>query len=129
MRRLLWPDEDQAEIARETGPLLARDDYAVFAADDGGRLAGFIEVGHRDVAESCTTSPLGYVEALWVEPEYRRRGVARALFEAAKQWSRQQGYRELGSDAVLENTASHTMHGRLGFTETERLVTFLMRLD
>lgn len=129
MRQSLWPHEDQAELARETPPLLARDDYAVFAADDGGRLAGFLEVGHRDVAESCTTSPVGYVEAVWVEPEYRSRGIARALFEAAKRWSREQGYRELGSDADLENTASHAMHGKLGFTETERLVTFLLRLD
>jgi aminoglycoside 6'-N-acetyltransferase I len=129
MRQLLWPDQDEAELARETRPMLARDDYAVFAADDGDHLAGFLEVGHRDVAESCTTSPVGYVEAVWVEPGYRRRGIARALFEAAKQWSRDRGYRELGSDADLENTASHAVHGKLGFKETERLVTFLMRLD
>jgi aminoglycoside 6'-N-acetyltransferase I len=128
MRQSLWPHEDQAGIAGETGPMLARDDYAVFAADDRGHLVGFIEVGRRDVAESATTSPVGYVEGVWVEAAHRRRGVARALFEAAKQWSRDQGFRELGSDAELENVASHAVHAKLGFSETERLVTFLMKL-
>ncbi len=51
------------------------------------------------------------------------------MFEAAKEWAKEQGFRELGSDAVLGNTLSHQVHERLGFVETERLVTFLMRLD
>jgi aminoglycoside 6'-N-acetyltransferase I len=72
---------------------------------------------------------VGYVEGLWVDADVRRRGIARLLVEAAKSWARAQGFRELGSDAVLDNTVSHAMHGRLGFTETERLVTFLMKLD
>jgi aminoglycoside 6'-N-acetyltransferase I len=129
MRQSLWPYEDQGELARETGPMLARDDYATFGAYDGDTIVGFLEVGRRDVAESAATSPVGYVEAVWVEPGHRRRGIARALFEAAKRWARDQGYRELASDADLENTDSHAMHSRLGFEETERLVTFLMKLD
>jgi aminoglycoside 6'-N-acetyltransferase I len=129
MRQALWPDEDQNELARETPTMLARDDYAAFGAYDGERLVAFLEIGHRDYAESSTSAPVAYVEAVWVEPRWRRRGIARALFEAAKQWARAEGYRELGSDADLENTVSHAMHGELGFTETERLVTFLMKLD
>jgi aminoglycoside 6'-N-acetyltransferase I len=129
MRQALWPDEDQAVLARETGPMLARHDYAVFGAYSGATLVGFLEVGHRDVAESATTSPVAYVEGVWVEPEHRHRGIARALFEAAKDWARSQGYRELGSDVEIENGVSLTMHARLGFAETKRLVTFLMKLD
>lgn len=129
MRQALWPDEDQALLARETGPMLARADYAVFGAYDQETPIGFIEVGRRDVAESATTAPVGYVEGVWVDPAWRRQGVARGLFEVAKLWARSQGFRELGSDAELANTLSHQVHVRLGFTETERLVTFLMKLD
>jgi aminoglycoside 6'-N-acetyltransferase I len=49
--------------------------------------------------------------------------------EAAKTWARDRGHREIGSDARLDNTISHEAHRRMGFTETERLVTFLARLD
>lgn len=129
LRQSLWPHEDQELLAHETGPTLARSDYAVFGAEGDGTLIGFIEVGRRDVAESASSSPVGYVEGIWVEPEWRRRGVARALFEAATTWAREQGFRELGSDAELGNTLSHHVHQRIGFTETERLVTFLMKLD
>ncbi len=129
MRQALWPDEDAAEIARETPTILAREDYAVFGARAGERLIGMIEVGQRDVGEGCTTSPVGYIEALWVEPDFRRQGVARALVEAAIGWARSRGYRELASDAELSNTISHAMHEAMGFSETERLVTFRMSLD
>ena len=129
LRQALWPQEDQPALARETGPMLARTDYAVFGADVAGTLVGFLEVGRRDIAESANTSPVGYVEAVWVEPRRRRRGIARALFDAAKAWAREQGFHELGSDADLQNILSHRMHEHLGFTETERLVTFLMMLD
>ena len=50
------------------------------------------------------------------------------MIEAAIEWSLSRGYRELGSDAELDNTLSHAVHARLGFTETSRLVTFLMDL-
>lgn len=129
MRQALWPLEDGAEIARETPELLARDDYAIFAAFVRGRPIGMLEVGQRDVGEGCTTSPVGYIEALWVEPDFRRQGAATALVRAAMNWARTRGFRELGSDAELENTISHAMHEALGFVETERLVTYRMSLD
>ncbi len=130
MRQALWPDEDQAELARETLPMLLRHDYAVFGAcDEKGNWIGFVEVGQRDVAESCTTSPVGYVEGLWVDASARRQGVGRALVAAAADWSRSRGYREMASDTNLDNTLSQAVHARLGFAETDRIVTFRISLD
>ncbi len=34
------------------------------------------------------------------------------------------GLRELGSDALMDNTASHAAHRAWGFTETERVIYF-----
>jgi aminoglycoside 6'-N-acetyltransferase I len=109
--------------------MLRRADYAVFGAREAtGAWIGFLEVGARDVAEGCTTSPVGYIEGLWVESGARRRGIARALVAAAADWSRSRGQRELASDVEIENELSLTVHARLGFEETERLVTFRMSL-
>ena len=62
------------------------------------------------------------------EPEgaadLRRRGVGRALVRAAEEWARGQGLREVASDALLDNVASHRAHEGLGFTEVERAVRY-----
>lgn len=129
-RVALWPAEDHAELAREIVGLAAREDFAAFGAMTGnGRCVGFVEVGERSYAESCTTSPVGYVEGLWVDEDVRRKGIARRLMKTAAEWSRARGYREMASDTNLDNIDSQKMHARLGFAETDRIVTFLMQLD
>jgi aminoglycoside 6'-N-acetyltransferase I len=59
-----------------------------------------------------------------VKDGWRRRGVARALTQAAEAWTRTKGCSELASDALLDNEVSHRMHNALGFEETERVVYF-----
>ena len=129
MRKALWPDQPLAGLADEIAPMLAQGDLAAFGIRAGdGRLFGLIEVGTRSVAEGCLTSPVGYIEALWIDPALRRRGLARRLVGAAVAWSRARGYRELGSDVDIGNALSQSVHARLGFEETGRLVTYRMDL-
>ncbi len=64
-----------------------------------------------------------------MRPDYRGRGVARALIAAVTEWAKAKGLRELASDALLDNAASHAMHQALGFTETERVIYFRKALD
>jgi aminoglycoside 6'-N-acetyltransferase I len=105
---------------------LARSDAAVLVLerDGGDSLAGFIEAGARSIADGCSTSPVGYVEAWYVDPDARRAGNGRALLEAAEGWARAQGYTEMASDALLDNLVSHEAHKRSGYIEVDRQVTF-----
>ena len=128
MRRALFPEETVAEHSVEIGAILPDGRQAAFGARSGGEWVGFIEVGQRSYAEGCSSSPVGYIEALWVAERARRRGVARSLVESAKQWARERGFSELASDAQLANTVSHAAHRRMGFEETERIVCFRMDL-
>jgi aminoglycoside 6'-N-acetyltransferase I len=59
-----------------------------------------------------------------VDEDVRRTGVGAALVRAGEAWARAKGYRELGSDALLDNHVSHRAHRALGFSEEERLVIF-----
>ena len=52
-----------------------------------------------------------------VAKRYRNRGVGRALVEAAEQWAREQGCRELASDAQAGNEDSHRAHLACGFED------------
>jgi aminoglycoside 6'-N-acetyltransferase I len=90
-----------------------------------GDSLGFAEAMLRtDNVNGCATSPVAFLEGIYVEPSARRQGVARALADVVEQWARQMGCREFASDALLENVSSHCMHRGLGFEETERVVYF-----
>jgi aminoglycoside 6'-N-acetyltransferase I len=121
MREALWPDCTDAD----NDAWFAREDATTFVATrDDGSLCGFVEVGSRPYAEGCDSSPVGYIEGWWVEPDLRKRGVGRALLEAAENWARSRGYSEMASDALLDNQTSHAAHGRCGYSEVERLVMY-----
>ncbi len=125
LRFALWPDEDQAIMAAEAGRILAHPDRLVLVARDGKAVIAFAEASiRRDYVNGCETAPVGFVEGIYVMPEHRHRGIARALIMATEQWVRQCGLTELASDALLENTDSHAMHEALGFSETERVIYF-----
>jgi len=128
MRRSLFPI-DTVEVARaEITASLAKDSEAAYAVRDGKAWLGFIELRERSHGEGCETSPVGYIEALWTEPEARRRGAARQLVMAALAWARGRGLRDLCSDTQIDNVVSQAVHRRFGFEETDRLVTYRLKV-
>src|SRR5436190_22561604 len=71
MRLALWPDCDDADI----DPWIARPDATtLLATRSDGALCGFVEVGARSHAEQCETSPVGFIEGWYVDPDARARG-------------------------------------------------------
>ena len=127
LRRALWPGSTEAEHAGELAHLLENADETInlMARDADGTVLGFAEASLRhDYVNGCDTSPVAFLEGIYVVPEARRRGLARALVAAIEAWAREMGCREFASDALLDNQASHAMHGALGFAETGRVVFF-----
>lgn len=126
LRTALWP-ADSSEHLPEMRELCAQPDrYAQFVAySEAGEAQGLVEIALRnDYVNGTETSPVGFLEGLYVLPDWRRQGIARALVDQAMRWAREQGCSEMASDALLDNTASHAMHLALGFEETERVVYF-----
>lgn len=131
LRTQLWPEYPLEEHRRDAGDLLARGDGAVtFVAKSDGLLIGFAEATLRvDFVNGSSTSPVTFLEGLYVVPERRRQGVGRALCRAVAGWGAQRGCTEFASDALLENEQGHAVHRALGFQETERVVYFLKPID
>lgn len=98
------------------------------AVEDDGTTLGMVDARLRNYAEGGPDGHVPYIEDLWVEPEHRSRGIARALIESVKSWAREGGYSWLGSDALLDNQDSHRFHKAIGFAEIERVVIFGMAL-
>jgi aminoglycoside 6'-N-acetyltransferase I len=127
LRRALWPDGNAAEHRGEAEALLARagEAIAVLARDAAGTAIGFAEARlRRDPVNGCATTPVAFLEGIFVQPGHRRRGVARALCRAVEAWAAALGCTELASDALLDNAAAHRMHRALRFEEAERVVFY-----
>jgi len=126
LRAALWPDYPDEQLEQEMTEILQnpeREPVFVSVGPDG-RLQGFLEVSLRPSAWGCESSPVGYLEGWYVEPDARRQGIGGALVAAAEEWARSKGCVEMASDAEIDNELSHTAHGRLGYEEVERLVHF-----
>jgi aminoglycoside 6'-N-acetyltransferase I len=129
MRQGLWPDAPIEYLSFDMNDRLADSDYAVFVASDAdGNLVAFIEARLRDYGEGCETSPVGYIEAWYVDEHIRGQKLGREMIYTAEQWAREKGCREMASDTWLENEASITAHLKLGYEEAGRLVHFVKRL-
>ena len=131
MRVALWPDASADEHRGYMAICLAQPErfLQLMMYDEGRQPAGFIEGSIRsDYVNGTETSPVGFVEGVYVVPALRRKGVARALFAAIGDWAKARGCRELASDALLDNEGSQRAHRALGFEETERVVYFSKKL-
>jgi aminoglycoside 6'-N-acetyltransferase I len=129
LRAALWPegarDEHAADIADFLAEMAEGRGQIGFLAMRGDEALGFAEAAIRhDYVNGCETSPVAFLEGIYVEPSSRRAGVAGKLLAAVETWGRSNGCSELGSDAELTNTRSHGFHLGLGFEETERVVYF-----
>ncbi len=125
MRAALWPEETPNAHAAELDEILDSDDAWGFIAEtNDGVPVGFAEVAIRKYANGCTSRPVPFLEGIWVKAEFRRQGIGRRLMERVEAFVVHRGFREIGSDAEIENRISHAAHSGWGFAETERVVYF-----
>ena len=124
----LWPEHDIEEMALEFRELIQMDDAAVFLALEG-EAVGFAQCQlRRDYVEGTQSSPVGYLEGIFVARPCRNRGYARALLAACQDWARARGCTEFASDCELTNSESLAFHLRMGFLEANRIICFTKRL-
>jgi aminoglycoside 6'-N-acetyltransferase I len=129
MRHALWPEVESEDLLHEMERILADPLTPVFVIErPDGRLGGFLEAGTRKYADGCETSPVGYIEGWYVDEDLRGQGVGRALVNAAEEWARGQGLKEMASDTWLENEVSIAAHLKMGYEEVERLIHFAKTL-
>ncbi len=125
LRSRLWPGASESEHLREMADVLARGHHVCLAFALQGCAIGFVEASKRiDYVNGTSSSPVVFLEGLYVEPASRRKGVARALVADVERWALAERCSELASDSLLENLAAHAAHRALGFEEMERVVYF-----
>jgi aminoglycoside 6'-N-acetyltransferase I len=128
MRAALWPElsveshlSDIARLFLGSSPRCV----AFIALAEAGAPVGFAEASLRhDFVNGCETSPVLFLEGIYVQPAARDKGAGTSLCEAVAAWGRLKGCSEFASDAYIDDAASHAFHRALGFQEAERVVYF-----
>ena len=101
MRSDMWPDGRQdhgPEIAAFFAGTLEAPEAVLVAENAAGQLVGVAELSIHTDLPSRVGQRVGYVEGLYVVPYARRRGVARSLLIASREWGREHGCTEIASD-------------------------------
>ena len=121
----MWDDNTVDALEAEFADLVCRDDAAAFIRYADDRPAGFAQCGlRRDYVEGTDSTPVGYLEGIFVKAEYRNRGYARELLSACETWAKDLGCTEFASDCELDNALSLKFHMAAGFTEANRIICF-----
>ena len=102
---------------RELERALAGRHEALFVAEVDGRTVGLVHVKVYDTPDH----PLqvqrrrGHVEDIVVQREYRRRGVGRAMMEAAAAWCERAGAEQLLLTVWDGNASAEAFYRRMGY--------------
>ena len=130
MGKLLYsPDNSHEKLRAEADEHLRSGKWAMFLAYDEETSIGLCEISLRyDYVEGTEGGVVGYVEGVYVSPEYRGRHIAKVLLVMGEGWSREQGCTEFASDCMLNNTKSLNFHLAVGFAEAGRNIHFVKKL-
>lgn len=117
-----------AEIAeRYLADLLARcakEEGRIFVAEVDGAIAGFTavfpKVAHDEPDEEAYD--YAYVSDVAVLDLYRRRGLGRALLQAAEAYAREQGTTLIRIGVLATNDGARALYEGLGFRDREVLL-------
>ena len=126
---LMWGDHDLHDLANEFRELSSSEESACFLKCVEERPIAFAQCQLRhDFVEGTDSSPVGYLEGIFVSEEYRRKGFAAELLAACENWAKKKGCTEFASDCELDNADSLRFHMAVGFTEANRIICFQKKL-
>ena len=122
----LFPDHTFDEMYRAYHEFLTTKKEIGFLYHKDIQIVAFMNLSIRsDYVNGTDTSPVVFVEEIYVLPEYRKQGIAREFISFAEKFTNENGFTQLASDCLIGNTASEQFHKSCGFEETERVICFV----
>jgi aminoglycoside 6'-N-acetyltransferase I len=126
----LWP-EDTFDSFIKWGHKTNYENVFLYIVKDEVVACLWLSLRHEYVGGTVShedSRPVGFLEGIYVKPEFRKQGIARQLVEFAKKWAVENGCTEFASSCLIENDVSRKFHNNVGFKEVEIGVNFVMNL-
>ncbi len=121
----MWKDHDPEDLEAEFRKLVMNDEAACFIKYAEHKPIAFAQCQLRhDYVEGTESSPVGYLEGIYVQEKYRKNGYAAELLSECEKWAKEKGCAEFASDCELDNADSFAFHISLGFEEVNRIICF-----
>ena len=121
----MWEDHTLAELEDEFKEITEKEDAACFIKYVDDVPIAFAQSGLRyDYVEGTDSSPVGYLEGIFVAEKYRKNGYAAELLIECEKWAKEKNCTEFASDCELVNEDSLKFHRALGFEEANRIICF-----
>lgn len=125
----LWEDCEVDEELAYYSELVSSDSDFCCLAQIEGRFVGFIHGAIRmEYVEGTDGPPVAYLEAIYVVPEFQKKGIARELYGELERWAKSKNAKQLASDTELTNATGVQFHKQLGFREVAQIVCFVKDL-
>ena len=126
----MWDSHELQELAEEFSEMLDGKIAACFIGYDRNDPIAFAQCSLRhDYVEGTDSSPVGYLEGIFVTEKYRQQGIARELLSACEAWAGEMNCTEFASDCELTNEESLQFHMSVGFQEVNRIICFRKSLN
>lgn len=126
MRNRLYTDTDDVFHKEEMALITSSDIFTCFIAEnDAGQAIGFIELSLRNIVDGVIGGPVGYIEGIYLDPEYRNKGVGQALISGAMDWFRNKGCQQVATDTEIDNHSAQAYFEKLGFQRKWTIVQYL----
>lgn len=127
-----------AQFRAEIYPLISRDYdlremetvfaselwYCWFISGEEGEKIGLVELSLRNIVDGCLSSPVPYLEGLYLVPSKRGMGRGAKVIEMIINWCRNHGYTEFATDAELSNARAQQFYEKLGFEKVDQVVEY-----
>ncbi len=121
----MWSDHTLSELKADFAEIISNENAVCFMKCVDGKPIGFAQCQIRyDYVEGTETSPVGYLEGIFIQEEFRHRGFAKELLQECEKWANDKKCSEFASDCELNNTYSLNFHLAMGFEEVNRIICF-----
>lgn len=126
---LLWQNHSAEDLFHEFSEIMSKGESQFFLKYEKDMPVGFAQCQLRhDYVEGTETTPVGYLEGIFVKEGYRNKGYAKELLAECEAWAKRNGCYEFASDCEIDNTNSFHFHKAMNFKEANRIICFTKRL-
>lgn len=126
----IWTNNLISELEKEFNESIVSEKACIYVfEDEDKRIKGFAQCNLRyDYVEGTKSSPVGFLEGIFITEEYRGKGIGKLLLNAVELWAKENGCIEFACDCGINNSTSYNFHIHHGFKEVNRIICFSKKI-